>query len=150
MWRGSSGRAMPIRAETRSRALAIQLLYVWDVAGGGAASGAAAGWDGVLKLATSGRRVEEAAVTLAQQAVARRAELDAHIGRAADRWRMDRIGVVDRNVLRLGTLELALGNVPPKVAIDEAVRMAQWFGGEKSPGFVNGILDRVARDLGRL
>ena len=139
---------MPIRAETRSRALALQLLYAWDSAGGNSA--AVSDWEGIGRLARAGPRVGDAAVALAEEVVSRRAELDAHIGRAADRWRIERIGVVDRNVLRLGTLELAAGAVPPKVAIDEAVRLAQWFGGEKSPGFVNGILDRVARDLGRL
>lgn len=149
---------MPIRAETRSRALALQLLYAWDIAGGKGGvpgGGAAAGhldadWGGVLRLAGAGARVEEAALGLATRAVTRRSEIDGHIARAAERWRLERIGVVDRNVLRLGTLELVVGEVPPKVAIDEAVRLAQWFGGAKSPGFVNGILDRVARDLGRL
>lgn len=149
---------MPIRAETRSRALALQLLYAWDIAGGkvGVVGGGAGGGGldadpgGVLRLAGAEARVEQAAVGLATQAAARRAELDAHIARAAERWRLERIGVVDRNVLRLATLELVVGEVPPKVAIDEAVRLAQWFGGAKSPGFVNGIMDRVARDLGRL
>jgi N utilization substance protein B len=50
----------------------------------------------------------------------------------------------------MAILELLEGETPPRVALDEAVRLARWFGGPKSPGFVNGVLDRVARDLGRL
>jgi N utilization substance protein B len=63
---------------------------------------------------------------------------------------MNRIAVVERNILRLGILELRRGDVPPKVAIDEAVRLAQWFAGARAPGFVNGVLDGVAHALGRL
>jgi len=60
------------------------------------------------------------------------------------------VAVVDRNLLRLAALELEGRVTPPRVVIDEAVKLARWFGGPKSPGFVNGILDRLARDLGRL
>jgi N utilization substance protein B len=60
------------------------------------------------------------------------------------------MGVVERNILRIGIHELRGGAVPAKVAIDEAVRLAHWFGGPKSPAFVNGVLDRVAHTLGRL
>jgi N utilization substance protein B len=142
---------MPIRHETRARVRALQLLYAWDAAGAPAEWGAsAAAWGRVVQTVMARPAVSEGALTLAERVVRRHAELDALIVRAADRWRLERIGVVDRNVLRLGVLELVQGEVPPKVAIDEAVRLAQWFGGGKSPGFVNGILDRVARDLGRL
>jgi N utilization substance protein B len=60
------------------------------------------------------------------------------------------MAAVERNILRLGIYELERGTVPPKVAIDEAVRLARWFGGARAPAFVNGVLDRVARDMGRL
>ena len=140
---------MPVRAETRSRALALQLLYAWDLAGC-AEAGRDATWSGVLQLAGAAPKIEERALALAGQTAARRPELDGLIGRAAEHWRLERIGVVDRNVLRLAALELAIGETPPKVSIDEAVRLARWFGGSKSPGFVNGVLDRVARDLSRL
>ena len=141
---------MSVRTETRARALALQLLYAWDLpaaANGGAPREA---WSRLLTLRRARPRIAERALALAEAIVARRSELDGHIERAAERWRMERIGVVDRNVLRLATLEIVGGEVPPKVAIDEAVRLAKWFGGEKSPGFVNGVLDRIARDAGRL
>jgi N utilization substance protein B len=63
---------------------------------------------------------------------------------------MSRIAVVERNILRLAIQELTEASVPPKVAIDEAVRLAHWFGGAKAPGFVNGVLDRIARTAGLL
>jgi N utilization substance protein B len=140
---------VPVRAETRARALALQLLYAWDLAG--APPGAPdTTWGRMIALARGGPRVEERALKLAERAVARHAELDRAIQAAAEQWRLERLGVVDRNVLRLAILELLERETPPKVALDEAVRLARWFGGPKSPGFVNGVLDRVARDLGRL
>jgi transcription antitermination protein NusB len=145
-----SGYTMGIRTETRARALAIQLLYAWDSPVGhddGVPQGA---WARLVALRRARGRVTELALTLAEAVVKGRAELDAHIERAAERWRIERLGVVDRNVLRLATFEIISGSVPPKVAIDEAIRLARWFGGEKSPGFVNGVLDRIARDAGRL
>ena len=141
---------MSVRTETRARALALQLLYAWDVPGvgnGGVPEGA---WSRILGLARARPGVEERALALAEAVVRGRADLDAHIQHAAERWRLERLGVVDRNVLRLAAYEIASGQVPPKVAIDEAVRLARWFGGGKSPAFVNGVLDRIARDLGRL
>ena len=86
-----------------------------------------------------------------QRAVlADRERLDERAADAADNWRLDRIAAVERNILRIGIYELLTGEVPPKVAIDEAVQLAHWFGGAKAPAFVNGVLDRVAHSLGRL
>jgi len=144
---------MSVRTETRGRALCLQLLYAWDVPGApnGTPNGAPQGaWARLLALLGPRPLVTERALALAEAIVKRRAELDGHIQRAAERWRIERLGIVDRNVLRLATFEIVEGHVPPKVAIDEAVRLAKWFGGEKSPGFVNGVLDRIARELGRL
>jgi N utilization substance protein B len=139
---------MPIRAETRSRALALQLLYSWDVGGSGGPRSAA--WGRLVTLVGCRQATRDRALALAERAAERRGELDGCIARAADRWRIERLGAVDRNVLRLAVLELLEAATPPKVVIDEAVRLAHWFGGGRSPGFVNGVLDRVARDLGRL
>lgn len=140
---------MPIRAETRQRALALQLLYAWDLLGAPAAPPEVT-WQRMLALVRPGARVEEGALRLASAAVTGRDALDERIRAAADRWRLERIGVVDRNVLRLALVELGEGAVPPRVVLDEAVRLARWFGGPRSPAFVNGVLDRAARDLGRL
>jgi N utilization substance protein B len=154
---------MPIRAETRARALALQLLYARELktlAGRDGASEPGApdaaavtregAYGGVLRLSATTPLVQERALALADAVTRRAAELDGHIQRAAEHWRLERLAPVDRLILRLGVLELAGGETPPRVVLDEAVRLARWFGGAKSPGFVNGVLDRVARELGRL
>jgi transcription antitermination protein NusB len=76
--------------------------------------------------------------------------IDAIIEKAAPEWPIDQITVIDRNVLRLGLFELIYGNkdeVPPKVAINEAIELAKNFSGESSGKFVNGVLGTVFREL---
>ncbi len=73
--------------------------------------------------------------------------LDQRIGALSSHWRVERMAAVDRNVLRLAAWELLHTGTPPEVVIDEAVELARRFGGERSPGFVNGILDALAREL---
>src|SRR5207247_5030868 len=87
---------------------------------------------------------------LAAQAIAGLPEFDARVADAAEHWRLERVGVVERNILRLALAELAEGSTPPRVVIDEAVKLAHWFAGAKAPAFVNGVLDAVARESGAL
>lgn len=136
-----------LRAETKSRARALQLLYAWEMLGGPPVPSVATG---VSRLTGPEPRILDRAEELAQGVIREVGELDAQAARASDNWRLDRIAVVERNILRLGIFELRRGDVPPKVAIDEAVRLAHWFGGARAPGFVNGVLDGVARALGCL
>jgi N utilization substance protein B len=73
------------------------------------------------------------------------AEIDALIGQAAEHWRIERMALVDRNILRLGVYEISHGrDIPYAVAINEAVDLGKRFGAGESGGFVNGILDRVS------
>lgn len=79
------------------------------------------------------------------------AKIDAIIERAAPEWPIDQITVVDRNLLRLGLYELLFGNreeVPPKVAINEAIELAKTFGSDSSSRFINGVLGTVYREIG--
>lgn len=76
--------------------------------------------------------------------------LDGEIELVAHGWPLPRIGTVERNIIRLGLHELLETDVPPKVVIDEGVQLAHWFAGDKAPGFVNGVLDALARRHGRL
>ena len=77
-------------------------------------------------------------------------ELDAQISKASANWRIERMSRVDRNVLRLGTWELAhRPDVPRAVILDEAVELAKSFGTDESSAFVNGVLNRIADTLGR-
>ncbi len=75
-------------------------------------------------------------------------EIDRRIVRFADNWAIRRMGVVDRNVIRMGLYELYYNNkVPPVVAINEAVDVAKYFSNTESGRFVNGILDRARKDI---
>jgi len=90
----------------------------------------------------------EYARTLALGAWAERDDLDARIRSASRRWKLERMDRVDRSLLRLATYELTVSDdVPAPVVLDEAVELAREFGSEDSPRFVNGLLDRIARDL---
>jgi N utilization substance protein B len=74
-------------------------------------------------------------------------EIDSRLAQVADNWSVERMAVVDRNILRLGIYELYHGpQTPYKVVLDEAIELAKRYGAEESPGFVNGILDRIANE----
>jgi N utilization substance protein B len=73
--------------------------------------------------------------------------LDAIVSSHAKNWRVSRMAVVDRNILRLATFELAHTKTPAPVVLNEAVELARRFGSEESPPFVNGVLDAVARQV---
>ncbi len=136
-----------LRTETKSRARALQLLYAWELRGGVPLAVLAGG---LSRLTGPEPALLDRAEELAAGVVANLESLDAEAARAAENRRMSRIAVVERNILRLAILELRRGEVPPKVAIDEAVRLAHWFGGPRAAGFVNGVLDGIARATGRL
>ncbi|HEV8454408.1 MAG TPA: transcription antitermination factor NusB [Gemmatimonadales bacterium] len=136
-----------LRPETKSRARALQILYAWELQGAPPISRVATG---LARLTGPEPRIFDRAEALAAGIVSEIEILDAQASRASENWRMDRMAVVERNILRMGIHELRRGEVPPKVAIDEAVHLAHWFGDVRAPGFVNGILDGVARSLGRL
>lgn len=138
---------MVLRPETRARARALQLLYAWEIDGRAPVEELL---PGVARITGSPPGILIEAMALAAGVVARREEIDDAFGRAASNWRIERLALVDRNILRLGVFELMSGAVPPKVAIDEALYLAHRFGGVQSAAFVNGVLDTVARALGRL
>ena len=78
-------------------------------------------------------------------------KIDEIVVSVSDNWRLERMSRVDRNILRMGTHELTADEeTPPLVVINEAVELAKRFGTEESPAFVNGILDRIAKDARRL
>ncbi len=87
---------------------------------------------------------------LIQGVVKNRKEIDKIIEITAPEWPLEQVAIVDRNILRIGLYELLFGNkeeVPPKVAINEAIELAKNFGGESSGKFVNGVLGTVFREL---
>lgn len=90
-------------------------------------------------------------IALVADVQSRRITLDDIITRAAPDWPLDKINTVDRNILRLGLCELLFGErsqVPPKVAIDEAIELAKAFGGDTSGKFINGVLGAIYKEMG--
>lgn len=100
----------------------------------------------IRRTTEAGRALAE---SLARGAQSRLAELDARIAAHTTNWRLDRVALVDRTVLRLGAYELLHSTTPPSVVIDEAVELAKRFGEADSASFVNGILDALMRAAGR-
>ncbi len=135
-----------MRQETKRRARALQLLYAADHAGASTGNAAA----GLARLTGPEPGVLDEARALADGVTAQRDELDRLAQGAADNWRLERIAVIERNILRIAIHELLVGVTPPRVVIDEAIWLAQRFAGARAPAFINGVLDRIARDLGRL
>jgi N utilization substance protein B len=83
-------------------------------------------------------------LNLYEGVLAHQEDIDRRLSEAAENWRLARMAVVDRNVLRLGAYELLyLQQTPPNVALDEAITLARRYGSADSPAFVNGVLDRL-------
>jgi transcription antitermination protein NusB len=118
------------RADRRT---ALVLLYQWDVTRQELASL----FEG---------DVPEFSRDLAEAVVARHEELDARITAAADDWTADRLGALERNILRMAILELDRGEIPVEVAIDEAVSLAKRYSSEDAGRLVNGILGRIVKE----
>jgi len=135
------------RVETRARARALQALYAWDMRGGTELERVASQvWDD-LAITPEERRVAGPIVRLVAQ---KQRELDAELSDVTTNWRMERIGAVERCVLRMAAAELTIGETPPRVVIQEAVTLAERFGSAQSAKFVNGVLDALARRMGRM
>jgi len=99
------------------------------------------------RLAQADPPIPEYAVTLVEGVLAHRARIDELLAAYAVDWPLDRMPAVDRNLLRIGAYELLFTtDVPPAVAISEAVELATSLSTEESPKFVNGVLARVAQD----
>ena len=136
-----------MRVETRARARALQALYAWDVRGGQELERVATRvWDD-LAITPEERRI---AGPLVRTFAKERSSIDAELSEATTNWRLERLGVVERCVLRLAVAELRQGTTPPLVVIQEAVRLAERYGTARSAKFVNGVVDALARRMGRL
>ena len=117
----------------QARRAALFLLYQWDVTKRPLASL----YEG---------EIDDFALETAEAVAARAAELDRRITDAAEGWTAERLGAVERNVLRIGLHELESGSVPAEVAIDEAVSLAKRYASDDAARLVNGILGRIVRE----
>ena len=96
------------------------------------------------------REGEEFANRIVRGCESEQERIDEIIRAVSQHWRLERMTRVDRNILRLATFELlAMDDIPRRVTLNEAVELAKRYGSEGSPGFVNGVLDRIASDLGK-
>ena len=129
-----------------SRELALKFLYQFELNGGNL--------DEQMKLFlernSSQEDVEIFMKNLVGSLLDKVKEIDEIIQKFSDNWVLDRMTVIDRNILRMGTCELLFNfSTPPKVAINEAVDIAKKYGNEDSPEFINGILDKIYKEIGQ-
>ena len=140
-----------------SRSIVLQSLFEWDFSheGRGIETATPENIQEVLqrnlKEFAPGFEDDAFVFSLIGLVLSKRAVIDEIIGKAAPDWPIEKISVVDRNILRIGLTELLFGDrkeVPPKVAINEAIELAKTFGGENSGKFVNGVLGAVYKEIG--
>ncbi len=144
-----------IGARRQAREVAVQVLYQMDITGSADAEEAlllyrAGGFVEPSKSGTEELALEDFAATLVRGTSAHLAEIDDTLRKSTQHWRLDRMALVDRNVLRLAVYEIVYRkDVPVRVILNEAIEIAKRFGTEESASFVNGILDRIAHETGK-
>jgi transcription antitermination protein NusB len=139
-----------VRARSKARSWALQVLYAWESRG----------------LDTPARTIlhdfeEERSINdesrgymreLVNAVAEHRTDIDVQLDQALTNWRLERLSVIDRNILRLAAAEMLFGNaedVPPAVSIQEAIVLAEKYGTQESPRFVNGVLDALRKTVDR-
>ena len=133
-----------------SRSIVLQTLFEWDF--NGATNDEIE--DSIkrnLEEFAPGLEDDAFVITLTEAVLEKRSVVDEIIEKAAPEWPIDKISIIDRNILRIGLTELLFGDrtqVPPKVAINEAIELAKTFGGENSSKFINGVLGAVYKEIG--
>jgi N utilization substance protein B len=139
--------AHEIRVRRHARARALQALYAWDLVPDG----------GLLKVGERlfndlavGPDVRGFAAPILSRAASSLTEIDADLAAVTTNWRLERLSAIDRSVLRLAAAEFRIGETPPVTVIKEAIHLAERFGTDASARFVNGVLDALARRLGRI
>ena len=144
--RGFGGPAERID-RSRARAWLLQVHYRWESEGGKGT------FQNALRNIVATRRMSPKRLPYVRTVVAvldeRLGAIDAKLREALDNWRLERLSAMDRAVLRIGAAEmLFVEEVPAKVAIQEAIRLAEAYGGDESPRFVNGVLDALYKRYG--
>ena len=136
------------RLETRARSRALQAVYAWDVRGrvDALTTVARTVWDDI-GIPRDERLFAGIIVAAVEKDLA---AIDADLEAITVNWRMDRLGAIERGVLRIAAAELRQMETPARVVLQEAVRLAERFGSEQSAKFVNGVLDALARRLDKL
>ena len=138
-----------MKKRTRARELALQFLYQLDLRGPELLDEAKT----FFRAEEEDKTAREFALKLVQGVAEHRVELDRSIRAVAMNWEIERMAVIDRNVLRMAAFELIFSpDIPPKVAINEAIELGKRYSTQNSGAFINGILDKIkdnARASGR-
>jgi transcription antitermination protein NusB len=136
-------------ARHRARQQALQLLFQWDVRRTPVEEIIRGYYDSLLvsEETFAKPRPDEFAEGLLRGVIDELPGIDERLTRNAAHWRLERMPVVDRNILRIAVYEMLRTDTPPAVIIDEALELARRFSGEESVHFVNGVLDAVRREL---
>ena len=132
-----------------SRSIAMQSLYEWDFSGQKPETLEEITTKNIKEFGP-GLENTELIWKLVNGVIEKMEQINKIITKAAPQWPVDQITIVDRNILRIGLYELLYQNkaeVPPKVAINEAIELAKTFGGESSGKFINGVLGTVYKEL---
>jgi len=134
-----------MRKRTRSRELALQILYQVDLRKERRDEFIADFWENqTASDDTLDDSIMEFSTTLVEGTLKNLIKIDEYITGYAENWQLSRMAVIDRNIMRMGAFELLyLEDMPPKVAINEAVELAKKYGDTESGKFVNGILDKI-------
>jgi len=135
-----------VRARSRARGWALQVLYAWEARGRETSPLA------ILREFEEHRRIaresREYLETLIRTVAEHIDEIDRALEASLTNWRLERLAVIDRNILRIAAAEmLYIEDVPPRVSIQEAILLAEKYGTMESPRFVNGVLDALYRRI---
>ena len=135
-----------MRERSGARSWALQVLYVWESRGSASVREVLSEFHQTRRIAAVKQPYLRALVDLFDQHLP---EIDHALDGALTNWRLERLSVIDRNILRIGAAELLYhDDVPPRAAIQEAILLAEKYGTAESPRFVNGVLDAVMRGRG--
>ncbi len=134
-------------ARHRSRQRALQVLYQWDMRRQPVDEAIRSLYDTMSGSAAGPPPdPDEFMESLARGASAAAPRLDERINAKAANWKLERMPVVDRNILRLAVYEMTEAGTPPAIAIDEALELARQFAGDDAIAFINGVLDAVRKE----
>jgi transcription antitermination factor NusB len=137
-----------MRKRTKARQLALQILYQIDITHDNSSASMENFWHSQIQEVDS--VVKQFTLELVKGIQKYREIIDKKIAQYAKNWELQRMAVVDRNILRQACFELLYRpDIPPKVAINEAIELAKYFSGIEAGKFVNGILDKIKEDIAK-
>ncbi len=134
-------------ARRRARAAALQMLYQWEIGKTSPGDAILSYWPARDEPAELDEEDQAFANALVQGTTARLEQIDALLASRTQNWRIERMAVLDRLVLRLATYELLAAETPAKVVINEALELTRTYSGDEAVAVVNGVLDGVKREL---